>query len=47
MGIKKVIYLNSYAEYKGIGTDEGVDFLRRFGVQVEKFKKPEQLVSIA
>ena len=37
MGIKKVIYLNSYAEYKGIGTDEGVDFLRKFGVEVEKY----------
>ena len=39
MGIKKVIYLNSYAEYKGIGTDEGVEFLTRFGVTVEKFQK--------
>ena len=28
MGIKKVIYLNSYAEYKGIPNDEGLDFLR-------------------
>ncbi|MFD0998135.1 deoxycytidylate deaminase [Ohtaekwangia kribbensis] len=39
MGISKVIYLNSYAEYKGIASDEGVDFLRRFGVEVEKFNK--------
>ncbi len=38
MGIKKVIYLNSYAEYKGIGTDEGVDFLQRFGVEVVKYQ---------
>ena len=30
----KVIYLNSYAEYKGIASDEGVDFLRKFGVDV-------------
>ncbi|MCR9253435.1 MAG: dCMP deaminase family protein [bacterium] len=36
-GIKKVIYLNSYAEYKGIGTDEGADFLKKFGVGVEKY----------
>jgi dCMP deaminase len=36
-GIKKVFYLNSYAEYKGIPSDEGVDFLRKFGVQAEKF----------
>lgn len=40
MGIRKVIYLNSYAEYKGIASDEGVDFLRRFGVEAEKFNKP-------
>lgn len=38
MKIKKVFYLNSYAEYKGIGTDEGVDFLRRFGVEVIKYQ---------
>jgi dCMP deaminase len=37
MGIKKVIYLDSYAEYKGIGTDEGVDFLQKFGVAVERY----------
>ena len=38
MGIEKVIYLKSYAEYKGIPNDEGVDFLRKFGVQVEKYE---------
>lgn len=38
MGIEKVIYLKSYAEYKGLPTDEGIDFLLRFGVQVEKYK---------
>ena len=37
MGISKVIYLNSYAEYKGIASDEGVDFLNRFGVGCHKF----------
>ena len=37
MGIKKVIYLNSYAEYKGIPKDEGVDFLKKFGVDVSKY----------
>lgn len=36
-GIRKVIYLNSYAEYKGIDTDEGVDFLTKFGVEVLKY----------
>ena len=37
MGIKRVIYLNSYAEHKGLTSDEGVDFLRKFGVTVEKY----------
>jgi dCMP deaminase len=36
-GIKKVIYRNSYAEYKGLSSDEGVDFLKRFGVEVNKY----------
>ena len=37
MGVKKVIYLNSYAEYKGITSDEGVDFLKKFGVNVQRY----------
>lgn len=36
-GIKKVLFLQSYASYKGIQSDEGVDFLRQFGVTVEQF----------
>jgi len=38
MGITKVIYLNSYAAYKGIPSDEGIDFLRKFGVQTERYQ---------
>jgi dCMP deaminase len=38
-GIKKVIYLHSYAEYKKIPSDEGVDFLRKFGVDVIRYQK--------
>ncbi|NMM49210.1 deoxycytidylate deaminase [Marinigracilibium pacificum] len=38
MGIKKVIFLKSYAEYKGLPTDEGVDFLSKFGVETEKYE---------
>jgi dCMP deaminase len=38
MKIKKVIFLNSYAAYKGLSSDEGVDFLRKFGVEVEKYE---------
>ena len=37
MGIRRVIFFNSYAEHKGIEADEGVDFLRKFGVQVDKY----------
>ena len=34
MGIKKVFYKDSYANFKGLKSDEGVDFLRKFGVEV-------------
>ena len=37
-GIKSVVFLKSYAEYKGITKDEGVDFLRKFGVECEQYK---------
>lgn len=37
-GIKRVVFLESYAEYKGFDKDEGVDFLSKFGVLVEKFQ---------
>jgi dCMP deaminase len=37
MGIQKVIYLQSYAEYKGIASDEGVDFLVKFGVEAVRY----------
>jgi len=39
VGIKKVLYLYSYAEYKNLPSDEGVDFLRRFGVEVIRYEK--------
>ena len=38
MGIEQVVYLKSYAEYKGIELDEGVDFLERFGVKTVKYQ---------
>lgn len=37
MGIRRVVYFNSYADHKGIASDEGVDFLRKFGVEVDKY----------
>jgi dCMP deaminase len=35
-GIKHVYYDKSYAQYKGIPSDEGVDFLNRFGFKAEQ-----------
>lgn len=37
-GIKKVWFKRSYAEYKGLPSDEGVDFLNKFGVIAAKFE---------
>ena len=39
MGIKRVIYLYSYAEYKGLPKDEGIEFLEKFGVKTSKFQE--------
>src|SRR4051812_19512697 len=36
-GIQRVVYLNSYAEHKGLLTDEGIDFLNKFGVLCVKY----------
>lgn len=36
-GIKVVYFKDSYAAYKGLSSDEGVDFLKRFGVEVNKY----------
>ena len=36
-GISTVYYRDSYAAYKGLSSDEGVDFLVRFGVEVIKY----------
>ena len=38
MGVRSVVYLNSYAEHKGIPTDEGIDFLEKFGIQTSKYQ---------
>jgi dCMP deaminase len=38
MGINRVVYLNSYATYKGLDKDEGLDFLEKFGVTTDKYK---------
>jgi dCMP deaminase len=36
-GIKKVFFDKSYAAYKGLQNDEGVDFLNKFGVVAVRF----------
>ena len=38
-GIKKVYFDKSYAIYKGIARDEGVDFLNKFGVLAVKLER--------
>lgn len=45
MKIRKVVFMYSYAAYKGIPHDEGVEFLRKFGVQVEQFETMRETVS--
>jgi dCMP deaminase len=37
MGITRVVYLNSYAKYKGLKSDEGLDFLNKFGVETQQY----------
>jgi dCMP deaminase len=37
VGVKKVVYLHSYAEYKGHSTEDGLNFLNKFGVETEKY----------
>lgn len=46
MKIRKVIFMHSYATYKGIPLDEGVEFLRKFGVQVEQFDKMRESLAL-
>ncbi|MBX9853439.1 MAG: dCMP deaminase family protein [Cytophagaceae bacterium] len=38
VGIEKVIFLNSYAQYKGFAVEDGLEFLKKFGVIVEQHK---------
>jgi len=47
MGVRKVVYLNSYAEYKGLEIEEGVEFLKQFGVVVEKYSKSNNYAGIS
>lgn len=47
MKIERVIFLHSYAQYKCIPSDEGVDFLRRFGVNVVRYVATEGVTLLA
>lgn len=38
MKIARVIYLHSYAAYKGLPVDEGLAFLEKFGVGIKKYE---------
>jgi len=42
-GIQKVYFKDSYAKFKGLTNDEGVDFLKRFGVEVCEYKKQNEV----
>ena len=44
LGIRKVIFLSSYADFKGLPTDECVDFLRKFGVEVLQYRPEKEMV---
>lgn len=44
-GITKVYYQHSYAEYKGLPSDEGVDFLKLFGVEALKFEPEADVIT--
>src|SRR2546430_14315284 len=44
VGIKKVLFLNSYADMNGLPTEEGADFLKKFGVQVLRYRPEIQNV---
>lgn len=37
-GIKKVIFIDKYSDYKPTATEEGIEFLQEFGVIVEQSK---------
>ena len=37
VGIKRVVYVEAYAAYKGIEQEEGISFLEEFGVAVEQY----------
>jgi dCMP deaminase len=39
MGIQKVVFMYSYAAYKGLPHDEGLEFLKKFGVAVVQYSK--------
>ncbi|MEL6539303.1 MAG: dCMP deaminase family protein [Bacteroidota bacterium] len=36
-GIQKVVYAESYAAYKGLKQEDGITFLREFGVEVAQY----------
>ncbi|MBL4655893.1 MAG: dCMP deaminase family protein, partial [Bacteroidia bacterium] len=43
VGIKKVYYLHSYAQFKGRDEDEGLEFLKKFKVKVQQFEYSEDI----
>ncbi|HLP34472.1 MAG TPA: dCMP deaminase family protein [Amoebophilaceae bacterium] len=39
VGIQKVIYKDSYAAYKNLDTEEGLNFLQEFDIMVEQYQE--------
>ena len=47
VGIQKVIYVHSYAAYKGLAQEEGITFLKSFGIEVENYNyHPPALIGV-
>jgi dCMP deaminase len=42
MGIRRVIYKDSYAKFKGLSHEEGNNFLTRFGIEVIQYQPPRK-----
>lgn len=43
MGVTKVVYLKSYAKYKGLAVDEGLAFLKKLKVDVVEYSNELEL----
>ena len=47
MKIAKVVYYRSYAAYKGLTVEEGLEFLEKFGVNTEQYQPSQPGLPLA